>query len=94
MSTLIINTLLLLLLLLQGLSPILSRPDNEKRLSTGSDISGSSLDKILERSEEQRKTTPVHSIHEESSQEDTKTRRCGGWGCMEVGVAWEACGIT
>lgn len=76
-----LTILLLLLLLLQGLSPTLSR-DIEKRLSTGSDISGSSLDKILERSEEQRQTTPAHSSREES-QEDMKTRRCGGWGVCE-----------
>ena len=55
---------------LQELSPTSNR-DTEKRLSTGSDISGSSLDKILERSDDHKR---VASSQGESS-EDMKTRR-------------------
>ena len=50
---------------LQGLSPTSNR-DTEKRLSTGSDISGSSLDKILERSDDHKR---VASSQGESSED-------------------------
>ena len=62
---------------LQGLSPTSNR-DTEKRLSTGSDISGSSLDKILERSDDHKR---VASSQGESS-EDMKTRRYEAWGLI------------
>ena len=62
---------------LQGLSPTSNR-DTEKRLSTGSDISGSSLDKILERSDDHKRV----ALSQGESSEDMKTRRYEAWGLI------------